>query len=160
LIIGRERNCSFPHFLHATRRDANLTNVKRKKRKKAGKKKGEKESKTKQKAEKAIVSLAALSTTAMDSEWLIYSRAGSHMSVRKDWIEDLNYRRQEVSVANNEKVYTEGSGDVMVKLNYKNSNAIKIIKCVLYVPCLMTNLVSVSKMVEKGICSHFRPARL
>jgi hypothetical protein len=44
------------------------------------KKKGEKEGKTKQKAEKATVSLVALSNIAMDSEWVIYCRAGLHIS--------------------------------------------------------------------------------
>jgi hypothetical protein len=66
----------------------------------------------------------------------------------------LSYRRQEVSVVNSEKVYTEGTGDVMIKLNYKNSNAITKMKCILYVPGLVTNL-SVSKMVEKGFVVTF-----
>jgi hypothetical protein len=70
----------------------------------AEQKKGEKKDETKQKAGKATVLLAALSSAAVDSEWIISSRDRSHMSVRKDWIEDLNYRRQEGTFAHNDKV--------------------------------------------------------
>jgi hypothetical protein len=70
----------------------------------------------------------------MDSiEWIIDSGASSNMRMRKAWIEDWNYRRHEVIVVNNERVYTEGTGDVMVGLNCKNFNAVKKIKDVLYV---------------------------
>jgi hypothetical protein len=78
LLIGRERNCSFPHFLCATSRNANLTNVKRKKRKKQKRRKEIRKVRQSRKLKR----LAALPTTPMDSEWIMYSRAGSHMSVK------------------------------------------------------------------------------
>jgi hypothetical protein len=53
------------------------------------------------------------------------------MSMRKARLEDLKYRRQEVIATNIEKVYTEGTGDVMVKLNCEYSNAAKTIMDVL-----------------------------
>jgi hypothetical protein len=53
--------------------------------------------------------------------------------MRKTWIEEWNYRRYEVTVVNSERVYIEGTRDVMVKLNCENSNAVKIVKDVLYV---------------------------
>jgi hypothetical protein len=43
------KQLTFPHVLYATRRDVNLTNVKRRKGKREEKRKGQKEDKTKQK---------------------------------------------------------------------------------------------------------------
>jgi hypothetical protein len=45
------------------------------------------------------------------------------MSMRKVW--------QEVTATNNEKVYAQETGDVIVKLNFEYSNAAKTIKDVL-----------------------------
>jgi hypothetical protein len=42
--------------------------------------------------------------------------------------EDRNHRRHEVTAVNNERVHTEGTRDVTVKLNCENSNAVKTIK--------------------------------
>jgi hypothetical protein len=54
----------------------------------------------------------------MDSiEWIIDSGASSRMSMRKDWIEDWNYWRLEVTVVNKKRVCTEGTVDVTVKKN-------------------------------------------
>jgi hypothetical protein len=71
------------------------------------------------------------------------------MSMRKDWFEDMNYRRKEVTVANNEKVYSykERTEDVMEKLNCKIPMLLRQLRVFLYVPELMTNLLSVIKMV-------------
>jgi hypothetical protein len=127
LLNGREINHSFPHVLCATRRDRNPTNVERKKNK-AEIMKGEKEDKTNKKANKDTVLLVALSTIANgSSEWIVDQSATLHMSMRKDWFEDMNYRRKIVAIANNEKVYLSKvrTRDVMVKSNCGNSDAVR-----------------------------------
>jgi hypothetical protein len=56
--------------------------------------------------------------------------------MRKEWIEDLNCGRQEVTVANNEKAYTEGTGGVMVKLKLKIPMLLRKLRMLL---CSRTN---------------------
>jgi hypothetical protein len=75
------------------------------------------------------------------------------MSMRKDWFEDMNYRRKEVAVANNDKVYSskDRTRDVTVKFDCGNSDAIRQLRMLLYVPELMTNLLSVNQDDLKGI---------
>lgn len=79
--------------------------------------------------------------------WYVDSGATCHMSNRQDWMknyhDDVNLK---VTVANNEKVFTKGRGDVPVYVK----EGLKTIQSVVYVPELSTNLLSVSKMVEKG----------
>lgn len=88
------------------------------------------------------------------NEWYVDSGATAHMTGKKDWI--VNYTVdtiKEVTIANNEKLSTDGRGDVQIDL--ADNSCVKTITDVVYVPKLSTNLLSVSKMVEKGLSVIF-----
>ena len=98
----------------------------------------------------------ALLTTAMvarDStyEWIIDSGATSHMSMRKDWMINLHQvDGNNITTANGEKIIYSGAGNVAINLNRNGNIVFKTVTDVAYVPSLTANLLSVSKMVEKG----------
>ncbi|XP_066909080.1 uncharacterized protein [Halyomorpha halys] len=57
--------------------------------------------------------LASLSSVISDSnDWIIYSGATSHMTKNKHWLSDCSENKQEISVANNEKIISEAVGSV------------------------------------------------
>lgn len=92
--------------------------------------------------------LTALSANIEADSWYIDSGATSHMccdrSVMCDFVKSKSL---EVKVANGDKLYTEGTGTVRIKLA---NGAIKTVSNVYYVPKLSGNLLSVSSMVKKG----------
>lgn len=102
-----------------------------------------------------VVSLySAFSIILGSRDWFIDSGATAHMTMHNDW---LNVNKKvmdpaEVTLANNEKLYTSSSGNISV--NLKDSNINKICD-VSYVPGLTTNLISVSKLTDKGMIVVF-----
>lgn len=79
-------------------------------------------------------------------EWIIDSGASSHMSNRKDWYDSISSHITPISVANSEQLLSPGKGNVNIPV----SDCVNKISGVLYVPGLATNLLSVSKLTEKG----------
>lgn len=64
-----------------------------------------------------------------------------------------NYSEQEcagVIVANNESLFSAGSGSMSVKVKVKSRDCVKTISNVMHVPNLSVNLLSVSEVVKKG----------
>jgi len=85
--------------------------------------------------------------TKINEEWYIDSGASNHMTGNKNWL--TNYREaagQEVTVADDRKLYSAGIGDVII--NLKNQTEPRTIADVTYVPNLSTNLLSVSTSGE------------
>jgi transposase InsO family protein len=81
--------------------------------------------------------------------WYIDSGASNHMSFHKYWFRDIkvvNNINLDVTCANNDKISSAGYGDVMIRLN----GEVLPIREVTYVPDLKVNLLSVSKMSERG----------
>lgn len=70
---------------------------------------------------------------------------------RKDWISDFIINPQVISLANNAQLKSVGIVDIEVSID---GNLSKVTgKDVLYIPNVATNLLSVSKIAEKGnIC--------
>lgn len=105
------------------------------------------------KKEKNSTLLAALSAKINNKEWYIDSGATSHMTGEKEWF--INFSEEEigreVTIANDEKLYTAGTGDVVVNINGSSTT----IEKVTYVPNLGTNLLSVNSMVQKGLGVKF-----
>ncbi|KAG6465891.1 hypothetical protein O3G_MSEX015473 [Manduca sexta] len=91
--------------------------------------------------------LTALTTSIQQDVWYVDSGATSHMCNNKSVISDfVSVKPSSVSVANGEKLFTVGQGEVKVRL----TNGIRTIKDVFYVPNLSANLLSVSCLVNKG----------
>lgn len=93
----------------------------------------------------------ASALVAHTSDWIVDSGCTSHMCTNKDWLNELKVSNNCVSIANNDRLQSQGIGNINMKLVDTN---IKVVD-VMYVPQLSTNLLSVSKMADKGITVVF-----
>ena len=94
-------------------------------------------------------------TTVSKESWVIDSGATCHMSPNREWMTDFSCHNQDITVADNSKISSNGVGNIL--MNFKNSEEIvpKTVKNVIHVPNLATNLLSVSKVTEKGYVVTF-----
>lgn len=89
-------------------------------------------------------------------EWIIDSGATSHMTNNSTWMKNIKEDTVEnVTIANNSKMEVGISGDVEVMLKNGKQRKNVIIRDVLHVPKLCTNLLSVSSLVNKGLTVKF-----
>jgi len=82
-----------------------------------------KRSDKKQKDGKAFLTALGARITK-DGEWYLDSGATAHMTPRKDWMVDfqeMGTPKLDIVIANDEKLYCDGSGNVPVRLNCNNS---------------------------------------
>lgn len=77
----------------------------------------------------------------------VNSDASVHMTANKEWIKNANFTPylSEITVANNMKVPVLCSGDVQILTNCNYDIMVKDVICV---PSLTTNLLSVSKLIK------------
>lgn len=86
------------------------------------------------------------------TDWYIDSGASNHMSFNRDWFTYVNkVNNVDISCANKQKMTISGVGDIKIKLN----NNVATVNESLYIPDLSANLLSVSKLVSKGLCVVF-----
>lgn len=86
------------------------------------------------------------------TDWYIDSGCSVHLTSRKEWLENVhsNLRLKEITVANDNKLSVELTGDIVIETLVGNQkNRVKVCD-VLYVPKLMTNLLSVSQLIKNG----------
>lgn len=98
--------------------------------------------------------LTALAVDVNSHAWYVDSGATCHMTNNKNLLQ--NYvvdTPRSVTVANKQKMHSEGHGDVELLL--KGQKQLTKISEVIYVPGLSTNLISVGKMATKGLDVHF-----
>ena len=69
----------------------------------------------------------------------------------REVFDSLKQERQQVVLASGETVYAEGKGTIMLK---SATMSIRLIN-VLYVPCLHSNFLSISKFIDAGHTVHF-----
>lgn len=102
----------------------------------------------------SLMLTTALSTATFDnSDWIVDSGCTTHMSMRKDWFVKYSTKdSKEITVANNQKLKSNGVGDVEVNLK---DDVQKTITDVIYVPDIAANLLSVSKMTEMDLVVVF-----
>lgn len=87
----------------------------------------------------------------MKNNWYVDSGASSHMTNRKDLLQNLRtVDRKEILVANKEKLEVNLIGDVKLYLKLNDETVICTIKNVLYVPKLCTSLLSVTQLNKQG----------
>ena len=106
--------------------------------------------KKREKKSDAFLSLSQCALSASTSnkfDWFIDSGASSHMTSNSDLLRNfIKKQTGEIVTANGVSVAVEGVGEVCLKIGGREIN----VKNVLYVPKINVNLLSVSKMVEKG----------
>jgi hypothetical protein len=96
----------------------------------------------------------AMSAYANSEGWYIDSGASGHMTKREDWLKNFSAKTKgNVTVANNAKLQTEGSGDAVVRLKHDSRQG--TITNTMHVPGISANLLSVSRVVEKGLVVVF-----
>lgn len=88
-------------------------------------------------------------------EWVIDSGATNHMTREKNMFINLDNGCTQVSVADNTKILSEGSGDVKLDIAVNGCSEPVVLKNVMYVPNLSSNLLSVSKITDKGLIVVF-----
>lgn len=120
---------------------ANECDQKKKKRwnKKKHNKKGEKKS-------DEYAFMMGLLSVKNDDDWYIDSGASSHMTPNGQWLNELQTKNSQITVANNSKLNVKGKGNAQLKCDDKNIS----IKEVLHIPDLAVNLLSVYRMVKNG----------
>lgn len=85
-------------------------------------------------------------------DWMLDSRCSRHMTPDKNLFITMIFYCKPVRIANGERVYSEGLGDVEVTIDGE------IIKMsdVLYVPFFDSNLLSISALNQKGLAVLFK----
>lgn len=101
-----------------------------------------------------LICLSAIHSSEKD-EWIIDSGASRPMTNQKNWMINEKPTNESVTIANDTKINVTQVGDVKLKIKVGNSPVNATIDDVLYVPDLFTNLLSVSRLVKKGLTVAF-----
>ncbi|KMQ83527.1 retrovirus-related pol polyprotein from transposon tnt 1-94 [Lasius niger] len=99
---------------------------------------------------------ATLQGTTNKLEWYLDSCASAHMTGNKDWIRNAQVMSTTVTTASNEKLIAAAKGTVILNMKVNGEEDSIPVEEVLHVPNLTANLLSVSKIVEKGHTVTFR----
>ena len=92
-----------------------------------------------------------------NNEWIIDSAATSHMVNDKKFFDKFIPLKNKIYLADGSYVVTEGVGSGRIKIyNELNDSQSCYLENVLYIPKLDGNLLSIIKMVQKGICVEFK----
>jgi hypothetical protein len=101
--------------------------------------------------------LAAMTVTMNSDKWYLDSGATAHMTNDGKYL--VNYCKHEeiinVTCADNGKLPCEGKGDAAIRLT--NDTRKTVIRDVAYILNLSVNLLSVSKLSERGHTTIFSP---
>lgn len=86
------------------------------------------------------------------NDWYVDSGASAHLTSNEDWIKNVSTKHpiKEIVVANEEKLSVKCSGDAQIVTITDDGEYDVIVKGVLCVPKLSTNLLSVSQLVRNG----------
>jgi hypothetical protein len=94
----------------------------------------------------AQVSTSPACPTHADVHWIADTGATSSMSPRRSWFTKLEPLAVPMRIANNHVVYSEGVGSVVLEPADKLLHPM-LLSCVLYVPALRNNLLSILHLV-------------
>lgn len=84
------------------------------------------------------------------NDWYFDSGATCHMTKHKNWVKKMKIVKDSVNIANNFHIQVKGKGKCEVSANCGNYRNDVNVEDVSYVPELSTNLLSISKITEKG----------
>lgn len=100
----------------------------------------------------AFVGLSAKYGASPD-DWIIDSGASRHMcNDRSCFVSMRKSSLVHITVANREKIYVKGEGDIIIQL--RDGTKIKLLN-VLFVPDIAANLISVSEVNDRGYSTNF-----
>lgn len=92
----------------------------------------------------------------LSRNWLVDSGASCHMSANNELFNDMNESPiQEVFIGNGDPIVVKGVGDVSLRISNLDTRKTYTVRDTLYVPSLVDNLLSVSKMDQKGMTVKF-----
>lgn len=104
---------------------------------------------------KATMSLELQNTNPLtmnnESIWYLDCCATEHMTPYVSKINNFKKTFLIVQMANEEKIQAEGKGDITVQFSDRNGGLLVDLTDVLFVPNLVANILSVGKLVEKGL---------
>lgn len=87
----------------------------------------------------------------LNEDWTIDSGSTAHMTPHKEWMINVTPYDSEINLAEEDRsIHSKAKGDIKVKTLTKDGERHINIQNVLYVPCLRTNLLSVSQLVSSG----------
>jgi hypothetical protein len=98
-------------------------------------------------AASASLCLAGTHNTHADTHWIADSGATSHMSTQHHWFKTLEPHVVPICIANNAIVYSKGIGSVVLEPLDKSLDPL-LLSCVLYIPALQNNLLSILHLVS------------
>jgi hypothetical protein len=98
-------------------------------------------------AASASLCLAGTHNTHADAHWIADLGATSHMSTQRHWFKTLEPHIVPIRIANNAIVYSKGIGPVVLEPLDKLLDPL-LLSCVLYIPALQNNLLSVLHLVS------------
>ena len=85
------------------------------------------------------------------SVWYLDSGATEHMTPYLNKMENFKKVFSRIQTASKEKIQAEGKGDITVEFSEKNGGLHAVLKDVLFVPNIDGNLLSVGRLLEKGL---------
>lgn len=86
------------------------------------------------------------------SDWYVDSGCSVHLTSRKDWLKNItkDVQMKEITVANENKLAIECGGDIDITTTVEDKQHPITVCNALYVPELMTNLLSVSQLIKNN----------
>lgn len=87
-----------------------------------------------------------------NADWYIDSGASAHMTMNEDWLNSKNPTSaiQEIVVVNNDRLPVKATGKLPLQVAKNNKTETIEIHDALLIPGISVNLLSMSKIVEKG----------
>ena len=80
--------------------------------------------------------------------WYLDSGCSNHMTSHREWLIHFDKsRKSQIRFADNRIIQAEGTGDILIRRKDGNK---AMIKDVLYVPAMKSNLISIGQLIEKS----------
>jgi hypothetical protein len=88
------------------------------------------------------------------------SCASAHFTHREDWLDDVSSTSDsKIVLADNTKIESKSIGSTLIPIQIDNKPDFIKVHNVVYAPEISTNLLSVSKIIEKGHTVEFKGSR-
>jgi hypothetical protein len=105
--------------------------------------------------------LAFSTAHAMDPDaWYLDSCASAHFTHREDWLDNVSSTSDsKIVLADNTKIESKSIDSTLIPIQIDNKPDFIKVHNVVYAPEISTNLLSVSKIIEKGHTVEFKGSR-
>lgn len=114
--------------------------------------------KQKEQKERTFAAFKISSQEVTNGTWYVDSCASTHITIVNNKLQHGQaYKRAGIVAVNHQAMTAEAVGEVKLHVQTRNGTEEIIAKNVLYVPEGAANLLSVSKLVQKGLSVNFTP---